>query len=125
MESCAVFWGEYHEAQKGDLGQIHNMFRYSFGSAKSKVDDGSGEKRQWALTCQMHEGIKSWYDLLYRSTEVYWIAAIGPHWRYGEKDDGQDLVPLIGWHDTIHDAASYADLQQLVTLINALWIFRL
>jgi hypothetical protein len=52
--------------------------------------------------------------------EVYWIGAIGPHWRYGEKDDGQDPVPLIEWHDTIHDAASYADLQQLVALVNAL-----
>jgi len=52
--------------------------------------------------------------------KVYWIAAIGPHWRYGERDDGQELVPLFDWHDTIHDAASYADLQQLVTLVNAL-----
>ena len=52
--------------------------------------------------------------------KVYWIAAIGPDWRYGERDDGQDLVPLIDWHDTIHDAASYADLQQLVALVHAL-----
>jgi hypothetical protein len=52
--------------------------------------------------------------------KVYWIGAIGPHWRYGEKDDGQDPVPLIDWHDTIHDAVSYADLQQLVALVNAL-----
>jgi hypothetical protein len=54
--------------------------------------------------------------------EVYWIGAIGPHWRYGKKahGDGQDLVPLIEWHHTIHDAASYADLQELVALVNAL-----
>jgi len=52
--------------------------------------------------------------------KVYWIAAIGPHWRYGERDDGQELVPLIDWHDTTHDAASYADLQQLVALVHAL-----
>jgi len=54
--------------------------------------------------------------------KVYWIAAIDPHWRYGERDDGQELqvVPLIDWHDTIHDAASYADLQQLVALVHAL-----
>jgi len=55
--------------------------------------------------------------------EVYWIGAMGPHWRYGKKDqdDGQDLVPLIEWHHTqVHDAASFADLQKLVALVNAL-----
>jgi hypothetical protein len=39
-------------------------------------------------------------------TKVYWIGTIGPHWRYGEKDDdGQDLQPLIDWHHTTHDQA--------------------
>lgn len=30
-------------------------------------------------------------------TKVYWIGTIGPHWRYGEKeDDGRDVQALIG-----------------------------
>jgi len=37
-----------------------------------------------------------------------------------EKDNGQSPVPLIGWHDTTHDAASYADLQKLAALVYAL-----
>lgn len=54
-------------------------------------------------------------------TKVYWIGTIGPHWRYGKKEDnGQDPVPLIGWHDTTHDGASYADLQKLAELVFAL-----
>ena len=29
-------------------------------------------------------------------SKVYWIESIGPHWRYGEKeDDGQDVQPLM------------------------------
>ena len=56
-------------------------------------------------------------------TKVYWIASetIGPHWRYGEKeDDGQDLQALIGWHHTTHDQASFDDLRVLVRLVAAL-----
>lgn len=57
-------------------------------------------------------------------TKVYWIGVIGSHWRYGEKDDGiddgQDLQPLIDWHDTTHDQASYDDLQILAGLVGAL-----
>ncbi|KAJ7803568.1 hypothetical protein B0H14DRAFT_2887395 [Mycena olivaceomarginata] len=54
-------------------------------------------------------------------TKVYWIGAIGPHWRYGVKeDDGQAIRPLILWHDTTHDDASYTDFQKLVALVSAL-----
>ncbi|KAJ7145623.1 hypothetical protein C8R44DRAFT_972669 [Mycena epipterygia] len=54
-------------------------------------------------------------------SKVYWIGAVGPHWRYGEKvDDGQAINPLIDWHDVTHDDASYADLQYLVSLVSAL-----
>ena len=55
--------------------------------------------------------------------KIYWIGAIGPHWKYGEKDqddDEQGLVPLIDWHDTTHDAASYADRQKLAASVYAL-----
>ena len=52
---------------------------------------------------------------------VYWIGVIGPHWRYGIKEgDGQDPRPLIAWHDTTHDHASYTDLQALVALVAAI-----
>ena len=53
------------------------------------------------------------------TSKVFWIGAIGPHWQYGAKEDnlGQELKPSIGWHDTIHDEASYDDFQHLVTLI--------
>jgi hypothetical protein len=54
-------------------------------------------------------------------SQVYWIGVIGPHWRYGIKeDDGQDPRPLINWHDITHDQASYTDLQALVALIAAM-----
>jgi len=57
-------------------------------------------------------------------TKLYWIGTIGPHWRYGEReDDGQDLRPLIDWHHTIHDQASYNDLRALVDLVSALYVF--
>jgi len=54
-------------------------------------------------------------------TKVYWIGTIGPHWRYGEKVvDGQAPIPLINWHDTTHDQASFKDFQVLADLIHAM-----
>jgi hypothetical protein len=54
-------------------------------------------------------------------SKVYWIGAIGPHWKYGEKsDDRQDVRALVDWHDTTHDQASFDDLQTLVHLVAAL-----
>jgi len=54
--------------------------------------------------------------------KLYWIGVIGPHWRYGSKeDDGQlELSPLIPWHHTTHDDASFDDLQTLAGLAGAL-----
>jgi hypothetical protein len=55
------------------------------------------------------------------TSKVYWIVALGPHWRYGIKEDnGRELKPLIDWHDTIHDQAPYDDFQRLAALIAAL-----
>ena len=49
-------------------------------------------------------------------SKVYWIGTIGPHWRYGEKeDDGQNPTPLIDWHHTTHNQASFDDLQVLTS----------
>jgi len=57
-------------------------------------------------------------------TKLYWIGTIGPHWRYGEQvDDGEGPIPLINWHDTIHDEASLNDLQVLADLIHAMCVF--
>ena len=56
-------------------------------------------------------------------TKLYWIGAIGPYWRYGERDYEQDLIPLIDWHHTTHDQASFNDLRDLVDLVSALYIF--
>lgn len=54
-------------------------------------------------------------------SKVYWIGSIGPHWRYGDKeDDGQNVRPLIDWHDTTHDQASFDDLEYLTHLVAAL-----
>ena len=54
-------------------------------------------------------------------SKLYWIGSIGPHWRYGEKEDkGQDVQPLIDWHHTTHDQASFDDLQTLACLVAAL-----
>ena len=50
-------------------------------------------------------------------SKLYWIGAIGPHWQYGVKDEGQELKPLIAWHDTTHDKASCDDFKDLVALI--------
>lgn len=52
---------------------------------------------------------------------VYWIGAIGPHWRFGHKlDDGGDIESLIEWQPTIHDQISYNHLQHLASLISSL-----
>jgi hypothetical protein len=51
-------------------------------------------------------------------SKVYWIGVIGPHWRFGVKEDnGQTATPLIDWHDTAHDEASFEDFQRLVALV--------
>ncbi|KAH8998326.1 hypothetical protein EDB86DRAFT_2912525 [Lactarius hatsudake] len=52
------------------------------------------------------------------TSKVYWITTIGPRWRYGTKEDGgQGLKPLIEWHETTHDQASYDDFQILTSLV--------
>jgi hypothetical protein len=52
---------------------------------------------------------------------LYWIGVVGPRWVYGEKEDnGQDLKPLIEWHDVTHDDASYRDLLRLAELVASL-----
>ncbi|KAH9044733.1 hypothetical protein EDB85DRAFT_1910962 [Lactarius pseudohatsudake] len=64
-------------------------------------------------------------DTAFRGTElgtavskVYWITTVGPHWRYGVREnDGQGLRPLISWHETLHDQASYDDFQGLIALV--------
>jgi hypothetical protein len=57
-------------------------------------------------------------------TKLYWIGTIGPHWRYGEREDnGQDLRPLIDWHHTTHDQASFNDFRVLADLVSALYVF--
>lgn len=54
-------------------------------------------------------------------SKVYWIGIFGPHWRYGEKEaDEQDVQPLINWHPTTHDQASFDDLQTLARLVATL-----
>ena len=52
--------------------------------------------------------------------KVYWIGAIGPHWVYGEINDGQAPRPLIEWHDVTHDEESYRDFLNLVELVASL-----
>jgi len=56
--------------------------------------------------------------------KLYWIAALGPHWVYGMKDEldggSRGLTPLIEWHDTIHDDSSFADLQTLAALVHTI-----
>jgi hypothetical protein len=50
----------------------------------------------------------------------YWIGVMGPHWVYGEKEDGQVPKPLIEWHDVTHDDASYQDFLRLADLVRRL-----
>src|SRR5258707_15494389 len=53
--------------------------------------------------------------------KVYWIAAIGPHWQYGiREEDERRARPLIDWHHSVHDAASFTAFQALATLVRAL-----
>ena len=51
--------------------------------------------------------------------KMYWIAAVGPHWRYG-MNDRQAVQPLSDWHDKIHDRNSYIDFQNLASLVRQL-----
>ena len=73
-----------------------------------------------ALECQINRQT----DTAFAGTafrKIYWISTIGPHWRYGFRDDeGQDAVPLIDWHDTTHDQGSFKDLHILADLVAAL-----
>ena len=66
-------------------------------------------------------------DLAFKTTELgaakdklFWIATIGPHWLYGEKKYGQTLTPLIEWHHTAFDDASFLDLEKLAELVGRL-----
>ena len=53
--------------------------------------------------------------------KLYWVAAIGPHWLYGvREEDERKGRPLIDWHHSVHDAASFTDFQTLATLVRAL-----
>jgi len=55
--------------------------------------------------------------------KLFWIAAVGPHWQYGIRDEDERRArPLIDWHHSIHDAASFTDLQSLATLARALQV---
>jgi hypothetical protein len=55
------------------------------------------------------------------SNTIYSIGAIGPHWRYGKKEnDDQPPTPLIDWNNTIHDATSFNHFQTLAGLVAAL-----
>lgn len=59
---------------------------------------------------------KGWAD-----TQLYWISAIGRHWRYGiaqEKDDGKDLQPLSHWHHSMKGSELEASLPTLLALID-------
>ncbi|KAH9007826.1 hypothetical protein EDB84DRAFT_1447294 [Lactarius hengduanensis] len=86
----------------------------------------NGHRQDWQAGIPSLEGqLNRQIDTALHGTEpgtavskVYWITTIGPHWRYSvREDDGQGLRPLIAWHETLHDQASYDDLQGLTTLI--------
>jgi hypothetical protein len=49
---------------------------------------------------------------------VYWMGVIGPHWRFGVKEEnGQEAKQLIDWHHTAHDEVSFDDFQRLAALV--------
>jgi hypothetical protein len=49
--------------------------------------------------------------------KVYWLMAIGPRWKYGEKDGiGQSFRPLTPWKD----ANMFDDLKRLRILVDHL-----
>ena len=50
----------------------------------------------------------------------FWLGSIGPHWVYGEQEYGQEVKPLIEWHDTTYDDSSCRDRDQLVELVRSL-----
>ncbi|KAH9066235.1 hypothetical protein EDB87DRAFT_1573849 [Lactarius vividus] len=86
-------------------------------------------KSNWRLQSgflPLEEQINSHIDAAFRGerspgtaiSKVYWITTIGPRWRYGIKEDGeQGLRPLIAWHETTHDQASYGNFQALTSLV--------
>jgi hypothetical protein len=66
-------------------------------------------------------------DLTFKSTplgiakdKLIWIATIGPHWLYGEKQDGQRLKHLIHWHHSTFDDATCLDLEKVAELVGNL-----
>ena len=53
--------------------------------------------------------------------KLYWIAAVGPHWQYGVREEDEHRAsPLIDWNHSVHDATSFTDLRALATLVHAL-----
>jgi len=77
-----------------------------------------GEEHQFAQICKQTSLALSQAA----SKKLYWIGVIGPHWRYGSKEDDSQpgLTPIIPWHDTTHDDTSFNDLQTLAELVRAL-----
>lgn len=67
-----------------------------------------------------HQADVAFSELRTIGEKVYWIGAIGPHWIYGEKEDGKAPRPLIEWHDITHDEASHRDFMNLVELVASL-----
>src|ERR1700742_3179296 len=71
--------------------------------------------RHKALYNQLNKQLDSVFNLTGWS-KLFWLVAIGPHWRYGYKcDDGQmhynrnvlPLPTLSEWHHTIHSNEDY------------------
>jgi hypothetical protein len=67
-----------------------------------------------------HQADVAFSELRTVGDKIYWVGAIGPHWIYGEIQDGQAPRPLIEWHDVTHDEASYRDFLNLVEHVASL-----
>jgi hypothetical protein len=104
----------------GDVNLEESLASRTVLLVEIKSSSRSNDHGKEALMRQIeHQADSAFSDGARR--KLFWIGVIGPHWLFGEKrEDGQELTPLIRWHDVTHDDTSYHDFTRLAMAVRRL-----